>query len=105
MSGNMQVANYVAGRGWAPPARPSDTGRYKVKRAEGVGFEPTDSLLSSAFKALALGRYANPPERDGQAGALDVILAEPARATSGARRQGRRRRPGARGIETVGLAE
>jgi hypothetical protein len=30
--------------------------------AEGVGFEPTDSLLSSAFKALALGRYANPPE-------------------------------------------
>ena len=33
--------------------------------AEGVGFEPTDSLLSSAFKALALGRYANPPERHG----------------------------------------
>lgn len=31
--------------------------------AEGVGFEPTDSLLSSAFKALALGHYANPPER------------------------------------------
>lgn len=30
--------------------------------AEGVGFEPTDSLLSSAFKALALGRYANPPD-------------------------------------------
>jgi hypothetical protein len=30
--------------------------------AEGVGFEPTDSLLSSAFKALALGHYANPPE-------------------------------------------
>jgi hypothetical protein len=35
-----------------------------LKIAEGVGFEPTDSLLSSAFKALALGRYANPPERD-----------------------------------------
>ncbi len=32
--------------------------------AEGVGFEPTDSFLSSAFKALALGHYANPPERD-----------------------------------------
>jgi hypothetical protein len=34
----------------------------EIKVAEGVGFEPTDSLLSSAFKALALGRYANPPE-------------------------------------------
>jgi hypothetical protein len=34
-----------------------------ITLAEGVGFEPTDSLLSSAFKALALGRYANPPGR------------------------------------------
>ena len=37
-------------------------GSHRLKVAEGVGFEPTDSLLSSAFKALALGRYANPPE-------------------------------------------
>ena len=29
--------------------------------AEGVGFEPTDGLPSCAFKAHALGHYANPP--------------------------------------------
>ncbi len=39
-------------------------GVKEAQLAEGVGFEPTDSLLSSAFKALALGHYANPPERD-----------------------------------------
>jgi hypothetical protein len=49
--------------------------------AEGVGFEPTDSLLSSAFKALALGRYANPPERDSPADRRSgPILTEPAPA-------------------------
>lgn len=50
--------------------------------AEGVGFEPTDSLLSSAFKALALGHYANPPERGDQGRRSAAILTEPPRAAA-----------------------
>ena len=50
------------------------TGRYTDRNgAEGVGFEPTDSLLSSAFKALALGHYANPPKPAGRPG-LDSLI-------------------------------
>lgn len=51
-------------RSFLVPARRAG-GVKETQLAEGVGFEPTDSLLSSAFKALALGRYANPPERHG----------------------------------------
>ncbi len=54
-------------RSFLVPARRAG-GVKETQLAEGVGFEPTDSFLSSAFKALALGRYANPPERDGPAG-------------------------------------
>ena len=64
------------------PAQPNNDQGHPEKRgvtlivAEGVGFEPTDSFLSSAFKALALGRYANPPGTWPEGLVLPAILAE-----------------------------
>ena len=65
---------------WSPgrsERRVWDVNPRMVDVAEGVGFEPTDGCPSSAFKALALGRYANPPDPlEGSCGILPVMQTE-----------------------------
>ena len=52
----------LGGRHGLRTADDRSAGTQLFRTAEGEGFEPPDALTSSAFKADAFGRSANPPK-------------------------------------------